>query len=653
MTRLFFAAAFLLGAFAIVWMGADFVGSDILALIVTIVIGCVYLLGIVELARFRQATATLTSALANIPEKTAEPISWLEQWLAKLDPALQYPARLRIEGERAGLPTPVFTPYLVGLLVMLGLLGTFIGMVETLGGAVLALEGSTELAAIRAGLAAPIKGLGVAFGTSVAGVSASAMLGLISTLCRRERMLATRQLDSRIATTFREFSLAHQRQETLKALQMQAQAFPAVADKLQAVAGQLAQMGERLGEQLLAEQEQFHSTTTSTYKELADSVDQSLQASLAASGRMAGESIKPVVAEAMATLSQEAKDSREQLASTAKDQLQAFGDDAATANTAMLAAFEQASSSWVEQSQSLQHSLAASMQESARELAANTASTSTRMLEEVAGLLRSTEDLVQARQASEQTWLSEQRAQMGQLTSALNSELGALREVEERGQQAAVTRLAELEAGVATHLASLGKELEEPMTRLIQTASETPRAAAEVITLLRAEISSNIERDNQLLEERKQVMDQLHAVSGSLASTAERQREAIEELVSSSASALQEVNSRFNEQIETEAAKMAEVAANFSGSAAELSSLGEAFGLGVSLFSESNEKLMVNLAQLEESMRNASDRSDEQMGYYVAQAREIIDQSMLSQKEIIDDLHKLSQATAPTVAEAN
>jgi hypothetical protein len=206
---------------------------------------------------------------------------------------------------------------------------------------------------------------------------------------------------------------------------------------------------------------------------------------------------------------------------------------------------------------------------------------------------------------------------------------------------------------VATHLASLGKELEEPMTRLIQTASETPRAAAEVITLLRAEISSNIERDNQLLEERKQVMDQLHTVSGSLASTAERQREAIEELVSSSASALQDVNSRFNEQIETEAAKMSEVAANFSGSAAELSSLGEAFGLGVNLFSESNEKLMVSLAQLEESMRDAGARSDEQMGYYVAQAREIIDQSMLSQREIIDDLRKLSQAPSPTAAEAN
>src|SRR3546814_19811137 len=64
---------------------------------------------------------------------------------------------------------PVLTPYLVGLLVLLGMLGTFLGMVATLRGTGLALEGSTDLAAIRASLAAPVQGLGFAFGTSVAG----------------------------------------------------------------------------------------------------------------------------------------------------------------------------------------------------------------------------------------------------------------------------------------------------------------------------------------------------------------------------------------------------------------------------------------------------------------------------------------------------
>jgi hypothetical protein len=69
---------------------------------------------------------------------------------------------------------------------MLGMLGTFLGMVVTLKGAVFALEGTSDLAAIRAAFATPIKGLGLAFGTSVAGVASSAMLGLMAALsnCR-------------------------------------------------------------------------------------------------------------------------------------------------------------------------------------------------------------------------------------------------------------------------------------------------------------------------------------------------------------------------------------------------------------------------------------------------------------------------------------
>jgi hypothetical protein len=83
---------------------------------------------------------------------------------------------------------PALTPYLVGLLVMLGMLGTFLGMVVTFKGAVFALEGSTDLQAMRSALAEPIKGLGLSFGTSVAGVAASAMLGLMSAIARRERL---------------------------------------------------------------------------------------------------------------------------------------------------------------------------------------------------------------------------------------------------------------------------------------------------------------------------------------------------------------------------------------------------------------------------------------------------------------------------------
>ena len=140
MNRSLFISAFLLGAAAVIWMAGTFIGSDKLALTVTLVIGCVYLIGFVELVQFRQATATLSTALSPIPGSACESLEGLNQWLGKLHPSLQNSVRLRVEGERVGLPAPVITPYLVGLLVMLGLLGTFVGMVETLRGAVFALN---------------------------------------------------------------------------------------------------------------------------------------------------------------------------------------------------------------------------------------------------------------------------------------------------------------------------------------------------------------------------------------------------------------------------------------------------------------------------------------------------------------------------------
>src|SRR5450830_1925426 len=236
MNRFVFALAFATGLLSVGWV----------ALLMTGVIAGAYLLGALEVRRFRAATQALQEALAGLTQAPAELSSWLQQ----LPLALRHAVRLRVEGERAALPGLALTPYLVGLLVMLGMLGTFLGMVITFKGAVFALEGSTVLQAIRSALAAPIKGLGLSFGTSVAGVAASAMLGLLATLSRRERLQVSRLLDSRVADVLRPFSLSHQREQTYKALQGQSQALPVVADRLQALMEQLGQRSERLNEQL-------------------------------------------------------------------------------------------------------------------------------------------------------------------------------------------------------------------------------------------------------------------------------------------------------------------------------------------------------------------------------------------------------------------
>ena len=77
--------------------------------------------------------------------------------------------------------------YLVGLLVFLGLLGTFWGLLETIqsvGKAIesLGTQGSDNaqlFSELKAGLAAPLKGMGTAFSASLLGLSGSLVLGFL------------------------------------------------------------------------------------------------------------------------------------------------------------------------------------------------------------------------------------------------------------------------------------------------------------------------------------------------------------------------------------------------------------------------------------------------------------------------------------------
>jgi len=94
------------------------------------------------------------------------------------------------------------------------------------------------------------------------------------------------------------------------------------------------------------------------------------------------------------------------------------------------------------------------------------------------------------------------------------------------------------------------------------------------------------------------------------------------------------------------------VAAQVTGSAAEVASLGEGFGLAVQLFSRASEQLMGQLQRIEGALGQSMARSDEQLAYYVAQAREIIDLTLGSQKQIVEDLQKLARVPANTGAPA-
>lgn len=659
MIRILLAAAFALGLLSVAWVGLGFVGSSWIALAMTAVIGGVYLLGAFEIRQFRLATSSLADALTDIPQALTD----IGDWIGRLHPSLQYAVRLRIEGERLALPGLALTPYLVGLLVMLGMLGTFLGMVVTFKGAVFALEGSADLQAIRSALAAPIKGLGLAFGTSVAGVAASAMLGLMSAISRRERADTGRQLDQRIATVFRPFSLVHQRQEAFKALQAQAHALPDVVLSLKAMMDGMERRSEQLDAQLLGRQEQFHRDVGVAYTGLAGAVERTLTASLAASARVAGESITPVVEAAMKEIAQESKRMHERVSDAAQSQLTGlltqFSATAATVSDNWMAALQthvrtsenlvagldralaSFTGTFEQRSGALLASVCQTLEQTATGIAERASEQANRSMDGIAQLIASSEDLVRTRIDSETRWTQQHDTRLDQLATLWRTELGALRSEEALRGNAAVERLGELQTALASHLATLGVALEAPLTRLLNTAAEVPQAASGVIAQLRQEVSRLAERDNLALEERAGLVERISTLLQTINLAAGEQRSAIESLVASAALVLEKSGSHFSETLDAQAGGARDVAAQVAASAVELSSLGESFNHGVQLFSVTNEKLMDSLQRIEGAIQQSMARSDEQLAYYVAQAREVIDLSITSQQGLVEDLRRL------------
>lgn len=610
--RLFVLSAFALGLIAVVWVGWGFVGTSAIALTMTLAIGAVYVLGAQEIRRFRAHTVALVQALAAVPQ----PLAQLSDWLGRVPPALQAAVRARIEGERGALPGLALTPYLIGLLVMLGMLGTFLGLVVTFRGAVFTLEGTADLQAIRSALAEPIKGLGLAFGTSVVGVATSAMLGLMSALSRRERLQVLRDLDAKAATHFRPFSLAHQRVEAFKALQQQAGALPAVVNQLQALMEQMERRGQQLDEQLLERQDRFHREANAAYLALGQSVARSLDESLVNGARMAGETLRPVVENAMTAIATESTRVHERVFEVVHGQtrdlvsgVQATLDRAQTGQAALE---ETRLKHWTGALQVM----ATTLQTEWKHLGAQT--------------------------------LAQQQAvghTLEQTATRWRDELAALRSEEAARGEAAVQRLAELQASlnaqVGTHLATLGAAIEAPMARLMEKASEAPRAAAEVMTQLRRETTQLGERDNLALQERTTLMNNIGSLLQTVQQATGEQRAAIESLVTSASAVLDQVGRQFAETVGAQAHRSEDVAAQVSGSAIELAALGEAFGHGVQLFAATNDKLIGSLQRIEAAVGQSMQRSDEQLAYYVAQAREVIDLSISSQQGIVEDFRRL------------
>ncbi|VVE01557.1 DUF802 domain-containing protein [Pandoraea fibrosis] len=992
--------AFIAGLAVVGWIAIGYAGTNTLALAVALLIAAVYLIGALELKRFHQATNALADAVSGL---NAAPAS-LPSWLDTLPAGLRTAVRLRVEGERVGLPGPALTPYLVGLLVLLGMLGTFLGMAATLRGTGLALEGATDLEAIRASLASPVKGLGFAFGTSVAGVATSAMLGLLAALARKQRAQVVQSLDARIVTTLRGFSQQHQRETTLQLLQQQATVMPTLVDRLQDMMAAMERQSQALGERLVANQDALHAKTDASYAQLTNAMQQYLKDSVATTASAAGAAIRPEVEATMASLARETASWHQTVAGAMQDRMDGLSErfEATTARVAnvwkdsldaqlrtneslatdlraALGEFThtfdtrsarlvddvasrletvtgQVSSAHANVAQTWETSLAAQQRTNdslAKELGSalvqfsQTFETrSARLVDEVATRLETATGQVTASHAGvAQTWETSLAAQQ-QTNDALAKELGAtlaqfaqafetrsadlLADVTTRldsatgsiataqttvaqaweqalaqqqrshdaltqnlgtalerfaqtfesradalladvatkldaasgnvtgahervaqawdqsialQQQANATLNTDLAAALArftetfeqrsahlidgvsqrtegamhnvsetvavvsgewkqavtaqqsandaltrdlagalerfadtfetrasqllqsvsaqmdavsgnvaqtwrdavaehartserladgnqqlvaatTHaftehsasllqalsaastahhdataeretqrlsawtqtlegtLATLRSEWQQvgaqtasqqqaicdtlartalemseqtranasdtiaEISRLVQTASEAPKAAAEIIGELRQKLSDSMVRDNAMLEERSRLLDTLGTLLDTVKHAGNEQRAAVDELVTTSAQLLERASTNLGDAIAAQTEKLTAASAQVTGSAVEIASLGDAFGAAVQSFGESNAQLLEHLQRIEAALDKSMARSDEQLGYYVAQAREVVELSVMSQKQILENLQELAQTRA-------
>jgi hypothetical protein len=182
--------------------------------------------------------------------------------------------------------------------------------------------------------------------------------------------------------------------------------------------------------------------------------------------------------------------------------------------------------------------------------------------------------------------------------------------------------------------------------RLVQAAAQAPQAAAEVVAGLRQQLSESMARDNAALAERERLLQTLGTLLDTIRHAAGEQRGAIDALVASSAAMLERAGSRFTARVESEAARMTEAAAMVAAGSADVASLADAFGHGVKTYGDSNEKLLGQLERIEGALGRSLARSDEQLAYYVAQARELVDLSIAAQQRIVDELQGAARRQA-------
>lgn len=447
-------------------------GRDQIASLIVVTMGFVLLLGLGELLLRQRRAALLEHEVRQLPASPSEAtVDGASPLLGSL---------LRARLEQAALPSlgESITPYLTGLLVMLGLLGTLLGLFETVHGASHALRASADVSALRQSLSTPIAGLTRSFGCSAAGISASAMLGLALALVRRREGRALRAVHSYALGPLRVLAPVRRQARALEQLANQGLALPEAASALERVGAQLGELSTRL----VATQTAGVETQQRAFAELVGGLREELARAAAEAGSALHARVAPLVEQSLARAGDTAQQQASAMAQAAQLQTSAMADAARQQASAMAGATRQLTEQLANDADSRRQELAREGQARSREAEQLIAALSAHMAEAEGARARTQQGELEvltelasrtAREAEARERTLETR--WSELLSHAEQSSRALREDEAQR----MARLDELTARVGSDLARLSGALDEQLARRSeQAAREDERSQA-------------------------------------------------------------------------------------------------------------------------------------------------------------------------------
>jgi hypothetical protein len=152
-----------------------------------------------------------------------------------LDGPVSARIRARVERMPTASPPPSFASTLAGLLVVVGLLGGFIGVIQTLAGAEEALSATGGVRALRSALADPVIGLADGVEMTFAGIAAAALLIFASIGVRRSEQQLGALADDFAAGPHAPLSTLGDQLQLMQSMVQQVEALPVAAEALRDV----------------------------------------------------------------------------------------------------------------------------------------------------------------------------------------------------------------------------------------------------------------------------------------------------------------------------------------------------------------------------------------------------------------------------------